>query len=240
MNKFKTLLFVAAGFAAVSCTKTPVVDDPPPTPYPVAKVVITDYAVPINADPGFIAQNDKNTASVSWDFGDGTNSALFAPLHVYSTPGLKTVKLTAFSADKTKKAYATVNIAVGKRILDSIVLLKFPTTKGNDGATSWHSDGTNPNVLFQWDTAGSPKYTYQTTQPIPNASPNKVRYSVRPGSPLTLLRTKWVFELTDVVGASMTTMIKWTVDMNTAAATANPIKLGAADGYDYQIFWHLE
>jgi PKD repeat protein len=50
----------------------------------------------------FVAQVQGNVSRYEWQFGDGTSSTNANPKHVYNTPGIYTVRLTAFGADGSK------------------------------------------------------------------------------------------------------------------------------------------
>ena len=86
------------------------VSDPLP---PVADFVgsPTSGVAPLTVDFSDLSANDPT--SWSWNFGDGNTSTSQNPSHVYTTPGVYTVSLTASNAQgsdvETKVDYITVN-----------------------------------------------------------------------------------------------------------------------------------
>lgn len=53
----------------------------------------------------------QNANKTDWDFGDGTNSTDFSPVHTYSTAGTYTVNLTVSNANGTASKTATINVS---------------------------------------------------------------------------------------------------------------------------------
>lgn len=65
----------------------------------IAKTLVAQFATPAEGCTPYNAvftNTSKGGQNFIWDFGDGTTSTLTEPTHLYSTPGIYTVKLTAF------------------------------------------------------------------------------------------------------------------------------------------------
>jgi len=85
-------------------------------------IVVQDLQVDFTATPAtgffpltstFTPQLNDNVTNVIWNFGDGETSSQMQPTHVYQTPGIYTVQLTAFasgsSATEVKANFIKVN-----------------------------------------------------------------------------------------------------------------------------------
>lgn len=72
-------------------------------------------ATPSEADPLNIQFSNQTSGGVSfiWDFGDGVQSTEVSPSHVYASPGMYRVELTAMSVDGCSSSFAQ-EIEVGK------------------------------------------------------------------------------------------------------------------------------
>jgi PKD repeat protein len=57
-----------------------------------------------------IIKSLQNAASISWDFGDGTNSTAENPVHTYTAAGNNTVNLTAINGNGTASKLATITV----------------------------------------------------------------------------------------------------------------------------------
>jgi len=68
----------------------------------------TDTSYGLNVQFVDTAQNANKT---DWDFGDGTNSTDFSPVHTYSTAGTYTVNLTVSNANGTDSKTGTINVS---------------------------------------------------------------------------------------------------------------------------------
>ena len=63
---------------------------------------------------------------VSWDFGDGSSSAEISPDHVYSSPGLYSVKLVAYGPDGTTvTTISDINVYEGTNSTVRITVLEY-------------------------------------------------------------------------------------------------------------------
>lgn len=97
--------------------------------------------------PFLVNFNDSSLNAVSWewDFGDGSNSTLKNPSHIYSAPGIYTVKLIATNANGCadtliRQSYITVNGAVPQFSLSNISgcsPMSVSFTDQSNGAVSW-------------------------------------------------------------------------------------------------------
>ncbi|WP_067052568.1 PKD domain-containing protein [Methanofollis ethanolicus] len=115
------------GTAATPTTVTTVPTTTTIVPTTTVTAVPTTEPTPVPIDTDFVANMTLGTAPLtvgftdlstgdptawSWDFGDGVNSTEQNPTHIYTTPGIYTVKLTAsntYSSDnETKTAYIIV------------------------------------------------------------------------------------------------------------------------------------
>ena len=72
----------------------------------------------------FVAQLQGNVSRYEWGFGDGTSSTIANPKHVYNTPGIYTVRLTAFGADGSKTTEKANYIWIKSRKIMGRVMTK--------------------------------------------------------------------------------------------------------------------
>ncbi len=68
---------------------------------PVAAFSIGDPTPPLNAAVQLTDQSTNSPTSWIWDFGDGNFSTLQNPAHAYTSQGLKTIKLIAFTCTQS-------------------------------------------------------------------------------------------------------------------------------------------
>jgi PKD repeat protein len=78
---------------------------------------------------------DGDALTLTWDFGDGTTGTGTAPTHAYSTPGTKTVSLTANDGKTSVTAMTTATIIVLNAADPS------RTTFSKSSGNSWSSVG---------------------------------------------------------------------------------------------------
>ncbi|MES2680221.1 MAG: PKD domain-containing protein [Bacteroidota bacterium] len=71
---------------------------------------VYDQFVPLGA-PIHAANCSKNVDRVEWDFGDGSSSTVFSPIHSYTTKGSYKITLTAFRDNEVK--YEEKKVAIG-------------------------------------------------------------------------------------------------------------------------------
>lgn len=64
-------------------------------PTPVADFIVKANIVFIPDDPVYFRNDSRYATTYLWDFGDGTQSTDFQPVHMYQEPGLYTITLTA-------------------------------------------------------------------------------------------------------------------------------------------------
>jgi gliding motility-associated-like protein len=117
-------------------------------------------------EPFTFTNTTPNSASVSWDFGDGTGSLLSAPEHAYATGGTYAVSLTVTSAPDGCTATLVQQVTVGTTPVASF------TPQPGSGCIDLEVNFANSSTgadFYQWDfgdgnTAGSstPTHTYTT------------------------------------------------------------------------------
>jgi PKD repeat protein len=125
----------------------------------------------------------KNANKTDWDFGDGTNSTDFSPVHTYSTAGTYTVNLTVSNANGTDSKTATINVSelpvsispVANFSINVPLTVRF--TDSSENATSWNWDfgdgmnSTDQNPTHTYSTAGM--YTVNLTVSDANETDSK-------------------------------------------------------------------
>lgn len=102
-------------------------------PRATAFFVLQPAEVVVPSQPVFVYNLSTNATSFAWDFGDGTTSTAFAPVHYYSAPGSYDVTLVANNQWNCPDTF-TVAGAVTGRVAGDIA---FPNafTPGNSGPT---------------------------------------------------------------------------------------------------------
>jgi PKD repeat protein len=75
----------------------------------------------------------QNAASISWDFGDGTNSTDQNPVHTYSVAGNYTVSLKASNANGTDSKIVKINVSAKSTLPIFPGCIKPPTDLNQDG-----------------------------------------------------------------------------------------------------------
>lgn len=140
---------------------------PTPVPPPIA-----DFSAPVTMgmaplSVAFIDQSVNNPSSWYWSFGDQTMSTLQHPIHVYSSPGVYTVSLTATNAggshSKTRISFITINKT------DAVTDFTGVPTSGNAPLTVAFTDRSgNKPVTWRWSfgdgmisTEQNPVYVYK-------------------------------------------------------------------------------
>ena len=112
----------------------------------------------------FITNTSIGVAKFLWDFGDGTTSTAFNPIHTYEEPGIYTIKLTAIGQGRTTESYQEINVRRGPRIEVNVLssILYIPN------ANLMVLNGTTGATRFLWDfgtgstsTERNPVYTYR-------------------------------------------------------------------------------
>lgn len=109
MRIFNILLLIAVITVGVSCKKTPsACIDGPSEGFVVKRI-------------GFTNCSDDYDFSF-WSFGDGNGEEERDASHRYNNPGKYVVKLTAYSDDGRKEDEASMNINVGYKVIDSVIV----------------------------------------------------------------------------------------------------------------------
>jgi PKD repeat protein len=130
----KTLLFAFMAVAAlVSCKK----EKTPAAAFSVSK---TNYYLTENIS---FNNTSTNASSYTWDFGDGTTSALQSPQHAYTTSGVYHVKLTV--AGNATPATSTVKVYNGTASYE----VDNNTTLGAFDLVSFAADANNNLIDFK-------------------------------------------------------------------------------------------
>lgn len=104
------VLFGLSFLVLGACSKEPdTIDDTPPSPRAAFSVNTNQ-----TADLAFrfeFTNNSEHAVSYEWDFGDGGNSTLFEPSHIYQDHGAFVVTLTAFAGNgESSQSQDTVEI----------------------------------------------------------------------------------------------------------------------------------
>ena len=112
----------------------------------------------------------ENATSVSWDFGDGSNSTERNPVHKFTTQGIYTVNLTASNADGTDAISKTITVT-GKPVRGA-PKAKFTAVPqaGRAPLTVKFTDKSTNAASIKWDfgdksaisTESKPSHTYKT------------------------------------------------------------------------------
>jgi PKD repeat protein len=96
------------------------------------------FAPPIVAVGEVVQFTDRSAGAVSgwsWDFGDGTGSAVQSPAHVYADPGSYTVTLTVTDGTGERSAASPITVGTG-----SIVWVPLVSHGPGLGGSEWRSD----------------------------------------------------------------------------------------------------
>jgi PKD repeat protein len=157
---------------------------------PVAKFVATPTSGTAPLDVKFTDASTGSPKSWYWNFGDGTNSTVQNPTHVYTSAGKYTVSLTASNSlgsnTRTEKEFITVKSIKppcadfsGKPTSGRAPLAVIFNDTSGGSPTSWtwnFGDGTNStdqNPVHRYTSAG--KYTISLTASNAGGSDTKIR-----------------------------------------------------------------
>lgn len=132
-------LLIGAVIFITSCSET--------DPLPISKADFKVTSVAPEVDVTVQFENlSLNAASYAWDYGDGTFDTLtIDPEHIYTEPGLYTVKLTAYTQDG-QKSEAIKDVEVGRRYLTGMFLISI--NMNDENGDPWDDDGSGPDVLY--------------------------------------------------------------------------------------------
>lgn len=129
MKKNIQLLAIAAFFVAgfSSCTEDPV---PPVAGFTYEPAEVSQY------DDVTFSNTTTGASSYAWDFGDGESSAEMSPVHMFTTAGSFTVKLTATNEDGDNEMEETIVVTapVSTYVIDD-------TTYTIDADMFWYQSG---------------------------------------------------------------------------------------------------
>lgn len=129
MKKNIQLLMIAAFFVAgfSACTEDPV---PPVTGFTYEPAEVTQY------DEVTFTNTTTGGTSYAWDFGDGESSTDMSPVHMFTTTGSFTVKLTATNEDGDNDAEQSIDVAAPEStyVIDD-------TTYTIDAEMFWYQSG---------------------------------------------------------------------------------------------------
>lgn len=136
---------------------------------PVASFSVLDNHSCVNGDPVVFTNNSTFSNNFIWDFGDGVNSTLTNPSHVYSSPGIYSIALIAQNPSgcsdvKLMAQYVIVSAkpsadftADTTRFCSLLHPFVFTPATGNAKNYNWNfHDGTT-------STLQSPSHTYSST-----------------------------------------------------------------------------
>ena len=89
---------------------------------------ITEGFAPLSVQ---FTDSSENATSVTWDFGDGSNSGDRNPVHEFTTQGIYTVNLTASNENGTASKLATITVSEKPLPVLPVASLGINTTKGS-------------------------------------------------------------------------------------------------------------
>lgn len=139
---------------ANNCTATDIVVVNVGGPAPVADFSAAPLSICAGGVINFYDQSSNIPTSWNWDFGDGSTSTIQDPTHVYSTPGVYSVSLTATNANGsntfTNTDYITVNPLP--------VANAGPDVTSGPGDTVQIGSATDSLNSYLWNTGGSTSY----------------------------------------------------------------------------------
>lgn len=83
-------------------------------PRAIAAFTVTPDEVSVPGDPIYTINLSQNADSYVWDFGDGTNSTEFAPIHYYQNEGYHSITLTANNAFDCPSSYELLDVVFAR------------------------------------------------------------------------------------------------------------------------------
>ena len=151
----------------VSCSGNP---DPEPTPHPpVANFITTINGLTVTFTDAS-SDEDGDSLTYNWDFGDGQTSDKSNPVHTYATVGTYTVKLTVKDKDSEDTHTSSVVLTQTDPVNNPPVA-KFGIKKNSsDGTVEFENKSSDPDedkLTYKWDfgdnsesTDASPTHKY--------------------------------------------------------------------------------
>lgn len=97
----------------------------------------------------FVNEENLTILSYLWDFGDGNTSANELPIHLYTTSGVFTVRLTINSAEYGVLTYETQLTVSADIVLNEAILTECDTD--SDGKVLFHLNNANAQLSTQTD-----------------------------------------------------------------------------------------
>lgn len=126
---------------------------------------ILNFTIDVNEQTVTITNNSEFTTFQEWDFGDGTTSNEFAPIHTYQSDGDYTILLYAENSCGSQTITQFVSIATAPQASFTsdvnsgcapLTVNYMSTSSDNSDTYNWLFDGGSPNVSFE----ENPSVTY--------------------------------------------------------------------------------
>lgn len=142
-HNFSLLALVSLILVFTMCAKEEQVTD---DPAPVAAFTFTGDQMPAPQKVLF-TNASTNAHSYIWDFGDGEQSGVESPSHIYQQGASYTVSLTAIKGERQHTVTKTVVIHNRPQQvnMNQLTLLEYPET---DNGVSWDTDSP-PDVFYR-------------------------------------------------------------------------------------------
>ncbi|MFT7209531.1 MAG: PKD repeat protein [Flavobacteriales bacterium] len=116
-------------------------------PQAIAAFSITPDEVSIPSDPIYTINLSQNATTYIWDFGDGTTSTEYNPIHYYQNEGYYTVELTANNQYNCPTTYVLVDAVYAQEEGEISFPNAFtPTSESNGGV--YNPNGFSNDVFF--------------------------------------------------------------------------------------------
>lgn len=141
---------------------------------------ITISGLPCNLSAGFTSSTINGseyfsntstpnlpTPACSWNFGDGTNSTVFSPIHTYSASGTYTVLLTISQGTCASSFSSAVTTTIAAPPPPCSVTANFTYTLGSNGSVSFSNTSTGVSTttfVTNWN-FGNGNYAYANNTP---------------------------------------------------------------------------
>jgi Zn-dependent metalloprotease len=130
---------------------------------------IVDADTTCTGEVNFTDLSSNGPTDWQWDFGDGTNSTAQNPTHIYTSPGLYTVQLTATnligSGIETKSNYIYINMPDAPVVQGDSICEGNPAnlTATGTGLLNWYDSPSSTTVLTTGNSYNTPILNAPTT-----------------------------------------------------------------------------
>ncbi|MDG1260364.1 MAG: PKD domain-containing protein [Flavobacteriales bacterium] len=116
-------------------------------PQAIAAFTVTPDEISVPGDPIYTVNLSQNATNYVWDFGDGTTSTEFNPIHYYQNEGFYTIELTANNQYNCPTTYTLVDAVFAKEDGQISFPNAFtPTNESNGGI--YNPNGFSNDVFF--------------------------------------------------------------------------------------------